>query len=113
MHLVLFALTCLTTTWVGIISAHPELAWFSPAPLLYHISDGLPYAASIMGILLAHEMGHFVMARWHGVPGEPAVLHPPPATAGRHPRSGDQAWRVGSANATRWPTSARRARSPG
>jgi len=77
-HLVLFLLTSLTTTWVGIVSANPELPWLNPWLLLAHLRDGLPYAASIMGILLAHEMGHFALARWHGGEGEPPLLHPLP-----------------------------------
>ena len=28
---------------------------------------GAPFAATLMSILLAHEMGHFVMAKWHRV----------------------------------------------
>jgi membrane-associated protease RseP (regulator of RpoE activity) len=67
-NLVLFAATCLTTLWVGVVSSNPELDLFGFRQLLPHVGDGVPYAASIMGILLAHEMGHFVLARWHGVP---------------------------------------------
>jgi membrane-associated protease RseP (regulator of RpoE activity) len=66
-HAVLFLCTCLTTTWVGIVSANPEMPWLDLRQLAAHLRDGLPYAASIMGILFAHEMGHFVFARWHGV----------------------------------------------
>ncbi len=43
------------------------MPWSDLRQLAAHFRDGLPYAASIMGILLAHEMGHFVFARWHGV----------------------------------------------
>ena len=32
------------------------------------LPTGLPFAASLLGILLAHEMGHYFAARWHGAP---------------------------------------------
>jgi membrane-associated protease RseP (regulator of RpoE activity) len=66
-HLVLFLLTCLTTTWVGVLNSHESVGALSVAQVLARWTDGLPYSASIMSILLAHEMGHFVLARWHGV----------------------------------------------
>jgi membrane-associated protease RseP (regulator of RpoE activity) len=31
------------------------------------ILSGVPYAAALIGILLAHELGHYFMARYHGV----------------------------------------------
>lgn len=68
LHLALFLLTCMTTTWAGILNVHPELGWLDIGRMLPLITDGLSYSLSIMGILLAHEMGHFLLARWHGVP---------------------------------------------
>lgn len=35
-------------------------------PLL--LLAGLPFAATLLGILAAHEMGHFVVSRWRGAP---------------------------------------------
>lgn len=67
LHLGLFLATCITTTWVGIISLHPQVPWTDLGALWPLIPDGLPYSMSIMGILLTHEMGHFVLARRHGV----------------------------------------------
>ncbi|MCY4544049.1 MAG: site-2 protease family protein [Gemmatimonadetes bacterium] len=29
--------------------------------------DGLPFSLSVLGILMAHEMGHYLYARWYGV----------------------------------------------
>jgi membrane-associated protease RseP (regulator of RpoE activity) len=67
LNLALFLLTCMTTTWVGVLNAHPKLGMFQFSQIGLHVMDGLPYSLSIMGILLAHEMGHYVFARWHGV----------------------------------------------
>ena len=39
---------------IGLILGHPEL-WLT----------GLPYALALLGILGVHEMGHYVLARWH------------------------------------------------
>jgi Zn-dependent protease len=33
-----------------------------------HLVHGVSYAASLMGILLAHELGHYIAARLRGVP---------------------------------------------
>jgi membrane-associated protease RseP (regulator of RpoE activity) len=67
LHLGLFLATCLTTTWVGIRTTHPEVGWSNVSSLWPLVGEGLPYSLSIMGILLTHEMGHYVFARWHGV----------------------------------------------
>ena len=66
-HLALFAAACFTTTWAGTQLVHPELDFFRLDRMLPFLGDGLPYSLSIMGILLAHEMGHYLMARWYGV----------------------------------------------
>jgi len=44
--LLLFVATVATTTWSG----------------------GAEFSATLLSILVAHEMGHYVAARWHGVP---------------------------------------------
>lgn len=61
-HIVLFCATLVTTCMAGAFQqgANP-LA--DPAALLL----GLPFAATLMAILLFHEMGHYVLARMHGV----------------------------------------------
>ncbi|HIE24936.1 MAG TPA: site-2 protease family protein [Anaerolineales bacterium] len=33
---------------------------------LFHIWRGIPFAASLLSILLAHEFGHYLMGRYHG-----------------------------------------------
>jgi len=66
-HLGLFLATCCTTTWAGAWMVHPDVSFFRPDQLLPYLGDGVPYCLSIMGILLAHEMGHYLVARAHGV----------------------------------------------
>ena len=79
LHLGLFAATCVTTTWVGVLNAHPEInGMLSFGEILPRILDGIPYAASLMGILLAHEMGHYVFARAHHVPASLPFFIPVP-----------------------------------
>ena len=58
----LFLATCLTTFLVGIYWFSNE--WFAPQTW----GPGLVYMLAVMSILVAHEMGHFVVARWHRIP---------------------------------------------
>lgn len=60
----------------------------SPIPFLFqHIWTGWPFAVSMMGILFAHEMGHYLMCRYYNVPATlpffiPAPLLSPLGTLG-------------------------------
>jgi membrane-associated protease RseP (regulator of RpoE activity) len=60
LHAGLFLATFLTTTASGAIRLH-ETGAIAP------IKDGLTYSVPLMLILLCHELGHYVVARWHGV----------------------------------------------
>jgi hypothetical protein len=62
LHLGLVALTLVTTTWAGALHQGINLLQ-EPA----RFTAGLPYALALMTILGAHEMGHYVMARRHGM----------------------------------------------
>ena len=67
----LFVATIFTTLWAGAYQAyigpihgpvnflleHPETLW-----------RGIPFAATLLGILVTHECGHYVLSRLHGVP---------------------------------------------
>ncbi|MCK4593737.1 site-2 protease family protein, partial [bacterium] len=70
----LFAVTAvLTVLWAGGMHAgvdileHPEL-WY----------EGLPFAASLLFILLSHEFGHYITARRYGVIATLPLLLPMP-----------------------------------
>jgi len=93
-HSVLFLLTCLTTTFAGIVISAPEISPPEPAVsgvlsyilyvpdyylrivgayILFAIahpavfSQGLSFAVSLLTILTAHEMGHYLACRFYGV----------------------------------------------
>lgn len=46
--------------------------------LLRYLFTGWPFALSMMGILFAHEMGHYVMCRYYKVPATPPFFIPAP-----------------------------------
>jgi hypothetical protein len=68
-NVVLFLLTVISVVWTGMNFTDPEILaeagsdlqmlWFS----LLH--GGIPFAVSLLGILLAHEFGHYLMTRYH------------------------------------------------
>jgi membrane-associated protease RseP (regulator of RpoE activity) len=63
----LFAVTVLTTLWVG-ASYNGEHFRDLPEPgLLDVLEAGVPYSLTLMTILLCHEMGHFISGRIHRV----------------------------------------------
>jgi membrane-associated protease RseP (regulator of RpoE activity) len=61
-NLLLFAITFATTTVAGSLNADVP-----PAEIWTHWDRGLPFSITLMSILLAHEMGHYLLARFHGV----------------------------------------------
>jgi membrane-associated protease RseP (regulator of RpoE activity) len=66
LHAGLFLATFITTTAAGAISLHQRQGvqgWDAVFP----IADGLSYSLPLMLILLSHELGHFIVARLHGV----------------------------------------------
>lgn len=56
LHLGLFAATCVTTFLSG-----------SGFGSDFDVAQGLYFAGTIMSILLCHEMGHYIVARRHGI----------------------------------------------
>lgn len=71
--LVLLALTCLSTLWAG-----ANLHGLSPAERPQDLLAGWDFALPLMAILLAHEMGHYVAGRIHGVDISPPYFIPLP-----------------------------------
>ncbi len=65
--LLLFALTIASTIFVG----GQELNWETGVSY-FSLTSGLAFSAALLGILLAHELGHYVVARREGV----AVSYP-------------------------------------
>lgn len=64
--IVLFLLTCASTYYTGCIWSGGALDFGFTASDVWR--NGLAYMAAVMAILTAHEMGHFLQARRHGVP---------------------------------------------
>src|SRR5262249_58254142 len=67
-NVVLFLLTCLTTLLAGTgFSGSPTFDAYrvSREPLAWMLS-GVPFAPTLMGILVVHEFGHYFMARARG-----------------------------------------------
>ena len=79
--ILLFLLTVFTTLWAGayqayngairgpvaFLSEHPDLLW-----------KGIPFAATLLFILVTHELGHFVLSKIHGVPASLPLFIPGP-----------------------------------
>ncbi len=84
--LVLFGLTCLSTLWSGAftnsrLDLTPWIDWGVADLTMLAVSRwdmGLEYMLAIMGILLAHEMGHFLTARWYHIPASLPYFIPMP-----------------------------------
>lgn len=72
-NVLLFLATVVSVLFVG--------AWLSVKSMEELIANplaGFPFASSLLGILLAHEFGHYLMARYHGVPASLPYFIPVP-----------------------------------
>jgi len=72
LHVLLFALTVASTTFVGAIHYAAFQADYLPAraaagPLVPFLIRGLWYSATIIGILGCHELGHYFACRYYDV----------------------------------------------
>ncbi len=79
--LALFLLTIFTTLWAGafqayngpirgplaFLRAHPDRLW-----------QGIPFAGTLLFILVTHELGHFVLSKIHRVPASLPLFIPGP-----------------------------------
>ena len=63
-NIVLFLLTCASTLSVGLIySGSPTFDALRSSPSAARFLAGVPFAATLMAILLVHEFGHYFTAR--------------------------------------------------
>jgi len=67
LHVGLFLATFLTTTAAGAIYVHGQFGGDAGWEAILPIADGLSYSLPLMLILLSHELGHYLVARYHGV----------------------------------------------
>lgn len=83
--LILFLLTLLSTLFVGatmnVSEVFPDNLWH-PIALLGFLFSGWPYAVSLLGILTAHELGHYLVSRRLGTPVSPPYFIPMPIGLG-------------------------------
>jgi membrane-associated protease RseP (regulator of RpoE activity) len=73
LNILLFAATFVTTTIAGAVNADVALSDVSA-----NWTAGLPFSITLMSILLAHEMGHYLVARHYGVRVTPPYFLPGP-----------------------------------
>ena len=68
---ILFTLTVFTVLWAGAYQTNTNPL---VGPLDFLVDEprslwsGIPFAATLLGILVTHELGHYVLSRLHGVP---------------------------------------------
>lgn len=70
LHIVLFLLTLLFTTVVGALHYHSFVSEFGRRPVPLHWSlllNGLWYSLTLLGILGAHEFGHYYFCRRYNI----------------------------------------------
>ena len=73
-NVILFILTLVSVLYVGSQHSPIEQVPVDDAvgltvwSIIIQLGRGWPFAGSVLGILLAHELGHYFAARWHGAP---------------------------------------------
>ncbi|HEY3473078.1 MAG TPA: site-2 protease family protein [Anaerolineales bacterium] len=90
LNIVLFVVTFLSMMLMGVDIPPEALSTGESATIAFlfqHLLTGWPFALSMMGILFAHEMGHYLMCRYYNVPATlpffiPAPLISPLGTLG-------------------------------
>jgi membrane-associated protease RseP (regulator of RpoE activity) len=77
LHIILFVLTLLSTVLVGAMQTGADVLK-NPVELY----RGLPFAVSLMIILLTHEFSHYFASKWHGVKATLPYFIPAPTIIG-------------------------------
>lgn len=91
--ILLFGLTVFTTLWAGALYVNQNPIWAAA----FHVNmkpvngawdflmrypgslfNGIPFAATLLGILVIHEAGHYVLSRIHRVPASFPLFIPGP-----------------------------------
>jgi hypothetical protein len=84
--ILLFGLTVFTTLWAGAYQVNTKPvtgAWDFLTKYPESLFNGFPFAATLLGILVIHELGHYVLARIHRVPASfPLFIPGPPQFIG-------------------------------
>ncbi len=77
----LFLATVFTTLWAGAYATRTDPRIGTFAFLMEHpgsLWKGIPFAATLLGILLTHEFGHYLYSRKHRVPATLPLFIPGP-----------------------------------
>ena len=77
LHIILFCLTVLSTLVVGALQTGADILK-EPS----HISRGVPFALSLMVVLLTHELSHYFASKRHGVKATLPYFIPAPTIIG-------------------------------
>ncbi len=80
---VLFFVTAVSTTYAGLFYVYGDLGPRVARMILAHpsrILQGVPFSLTLITILLAHEMGHFLACRYYGIRCTPPFFIPLPIT---------------------------------
>ncbi len=78
---ILFALTIFTTLWAGALNLNTKPAsgaWDFLTKYPSSLILGIPFAGTLLGILVTHELGHYVLSRIHRVPASLPLFIPGP-----------------------------------
>ena len=78
---ILFIVTVFTTLWAGAYQVNTEPvtgAWDFLIQYPDRLFQGWPFAATLLGILVTHEFGHFWLSRIHRVPASLPLFIPGP-----------------------------------
>jgi membrane-associated protease RseP (regulator of RpoE activity) len=77
----LFVMTIFTTLWAGAYATHADPfqgAWRFLVDNPAALAKGIPFAGTLLGILVTHEFGHYLLSRIHRVPASLPLFIPGP-----------------------------------